>query len=440
MKTTRRIWLGLALVWATSAACAEPTRHDLSGRVLQEDDSPVTNATVFVYTAGPKTGSGVVCPSCYPDCSKRAKTSAQGHFTIASLDPTLLFRLLVVAPGCESQYVTKVDPAQGAKTITLARLTEKKLKAPSRIAGLVLDASGKPLAGATVGPEGAQYGSSTTWGGTDRFVDPLAVTDERGQFRLFCTNTVQRVYAVVEGRGVAKRWVELTPGRDHLIRMQEGVTVSGTLQSAGHPVKGVVLGLVTKNRTCGICLHGDEIATDQNGFFLMPNVTPDREFVLYAKMDSMPGDGAMPPVIFSTGATGTRRDFGMLQVKPAWRVAGRIVLTDGARVPEGTRLFLGRETAWDHAEALIDENGRFEFRGVPEESVGLSVRVPGYKFSKRNASLDWLNGGLVGRVDRDIADLTLLMEPGQWRYNGEEGEPPSGESQPGSKPLRGSKP
>src|SRR5262249_32673223 len=160
-------------------------------------------------------------------------------------------RLLVVAPGCESQYVTKVDPAQGSRTITLARLSEEKLKSPTRIAGLVLDASGKPLAGATVGPEGAQYGSGTTWGGTDRFVDPLAVTDERGQFRLFCTNGVDRVYAVVEGRGVAKRWVEMTPGRDHLIRMQEGVTVTGTVQCDGGPVKGAELGLVTKDRTCG---------------------------------------------------------------------------------------------------------------------------------------------------------------------------------------------
>jgi hypothetical protein len=434
------MWLGLVLAFATSAAGAEPTGRDLSGRVFLEDDSPVTNATVFVYTAGPKTGSGVVCPSCYPDCNKRAKTSAHGDFTIASLDPTLLFRLLVVAPGYESQYVTKVDPARGAKTITLSRLSANKLHSPSRIAGLVLDASGKPLAGATIGPEGVSHGSSTSWGGTDRFVDPLAVTDERGQFWLFCTNGVDRVHAVVEGRAVAKRWVELTPGRDHLIRMQEGVTVTGTIRRDGQPVKGAVLGLVTKDRTCGSCLHGDELASDQNGFFLLPNVTSGREFVLYAKMDSMPADGATPAVIFTTGAAGTRHDCGILEVKPAQRVAGRIVLSDGARVPKGTRLFLGREPAWDHTEAMIDEDGRFEFRGVPEESVGLSVRVTGYKFSKRNASLDWLNGGLIGRVDGDIPDLTLLMEPGQWRYNGEEGEPPSGESQPGEKPLRGVKP
>src|SRR5439155_27380591 len=112
-------------------------------------------------------------------------------------------------------------------------------------------------------------------------------------------------------------------------------------------------------------------------------------------------------------------------------------LSDGKPIPAKTRLFLGREDAWDHTEAELDAEGRFEFRGVPAEAVGLSVRIAGYKFSKRNASPDWLNGGLVGRVDGDIVDLTLLMEPGQWRYNGDEGETPSGQSHPRDKPLRG---
>ena len=219
--------------------------------------------------------------------------------------------------------------------------------------------------------------------------------------------------------------------------MQEGVTVTGTLRRDGRPVKGAVVGLSTKDRTCGSHIRGDELATDKDGFFLLPNVPPGREFVLYAKMESIEGGGALSPVIFTSGATGTRQNLDTLELKPAHRVAGRIVFTDDHRVPAGTRLFLGREDAWDHTEALVAEDGRFEFRNVPAESVGLSVRVPGYKFSKKNASLDWGNGGLVGHVTGDIPDLTLLMEPGSWRYNGEEGEPPGGESQPREKPLRG---
>jgi hypothetical protein len=439
MKISQLMLWGFVLWIGAGMATAETARPDLLGRVVLKDGSPVTNATVFIYTAGPKVGSAVVCPSCYPDCSKQAKTSATGQFTIASLDPNLIFRLLVVAPGCESKFMGKTDPAQGDKQITLTPLSEEKLKSSNRIAGLVMDENGEPLAGATVSPEGVSYGSGTSWGGTDRYVDPLAVTDEHGKFWLFCTNTVERVHAVVEGRGVAKRWVELKPGRDHLVRMQEGVTVTGKVRRDGQPVKDVMFGLVTKDRVCGNYLRCDELASDKDGFFLLPNVPPGREFVLYAQMDSLHGTGAVASKTFTTFTTGTKVDVGTLEVKPACRIVGRVVLSDGKPIPENTRMFLGREGAWDHAEATLDAEGRFEFKGVPAESVGLSVRIPGYKFSKRNASLDWLNGGLVGRVNGDIPDLTLLMEPGEWRCNGDEGEAPDGESQPRDKPLAGAK-
>ncbi|HNQ72858.1 MAG TPA: carboxypeptidase-like regulatory domain-containing protein [Verrucomicrobiota bacterium] len=425
-----------ALAFSSRFAPADTARPDLRGRVLFENATPVTNATVFIYTAGPRTGSAVVCPSCYPDCGKSARTGAQGEFTIAALDPGLLFRLLVVAPGCESKFMSKTDPASGEMKITLAHLSAAKLESPTRITGMVMDAAGKALAGATVSPEGVSYGTGSSWGGTDRFVDPLAVTDEHGQFWLYCTNGVDRVHATVEGRGVAKRWVDLTPGGDHLVRMQEGVTVTGKIFRHGQPVKDVVMGLVTKERQYGAFLRGDELATDKDGFFLLPNVPPGLEFVLYAKMDSLAG-GAVPMKFFTTGATGSTLKLGKLEVQPAYRVAGRVVLSDGKSVPAQTRLFLGREVAWDHTEAVLDAEGRFEFRGVPAESVGLNVRVPGYKLSKRNLSLDWLNGGLVGRVEGDIPDLVLLMEPGVWRFNGDEGDAPNGDSQPRDKPLRG---
>lgn len=436
---TARWLVWLAMVWLAGNLLAAESRPNLTGKVVLNDGTAVTNATVFIYTAGPKEGSAVVCPSCYADCGKKAKTDAQGAFKIVSLDPTLRFRLLVLAPGCESQYVEKTDPAEGEKQITLKRLDATKLKSPTRIAGLVLDADGDGLAGAVVSPEGVGFGSSTQWGGTDRFVDPLSVTDEQGRFWLYCTNGVDLIHAVVEGRGVAKRWVELKPGRDHLVRMTSGVTVTGRIEKDGQPLRDVVVGLTTSERRCGENLRCDELAKDKDGLFLIPNVPPGREFVLYSKMDSMRGRGALPAKVFNSGQDGVEVNLGSLAVKPACVVAGRLVLSDGKPVPPKTRMFLGREQAWDHAEAEIGGDGRFEFKDVPAESVSLSVRVKGYKFSKRNPSLDWLNGGIVGHVTGDIPDLTLLMEPGTWRYNGEEGEPPEGDNQPRDKPLRGAR-
>jgi hypothetical protein len=234
---------------------------------------------------------------------------------------------------------------------------------------------------------------------------------------------------------VAKRWVELKPGRDHLIRLTPGVMVSGRIEKDGLPLKVVVVGLMTKERAAGEHLRRDELATDKNGLFLFPNVPPDREFVLWAKMESMRGCGARPAKMFKSDKDAAEVNWGRLEVKPACAVSGRLVLSDGKPMPPKTRLFLGREQAWDPTAAEIGEDGRFEFKDMPAESVSLSVRVKGYKFSKRNPSPNWLNGGIVGHVTGDIRDLKLLLAPGTWRYNGEEGEPPEGESQPWDEPF-----
>lgn len=201
-------------------------------------------------------------------------------------------------------------------------------------------------------------------------------------------------------------------------------------------MKDVVVSLVTRERACGKFLRGDEVVTDADRFFLLPNVTPEREFVLFAKMDSTPGDDELPPLIFSTELSGTRKDCGSLDLKPAFRIAGQVRLSDGRAIPQETRLLLSRELAWDHQEVLLDESGRFEVRGIPAESVDLIVRIRGYKMSKKNRGLDRLNGGLVGRVDRDIDNRVILLEPGTWNSE-EPGGASDGNNQPDDKPLFG---
>ena len=430
------------LICAVNLAIASTDRPDLSGQVLGENGTPMAKATVFVYSAGPKQGTASLCPYCYADCRKKAETDGDGRFKIESLDPELRFRLLVVASGHESQFVRGVDPVTGEpQRISLKAIDPNDLKSGMRIVGRIIGEDGKPVIGAVVGPEGVQRGTSTQWGGTDSFVDPVAVADGKGQFSLLCKKEVTTVHAVIEGPNVAKCWVQLKPGRDHLVRMQEGVTVTGRIEQNGKPLKDVLVGVSTTDRTCGSYFHCDELATDKDGQFLIPNVPPGREFVLFSTMASLRGQGFTPGKVITTGKSRTTLDVGSVPVQAGHRLTGRIVLSDGLPVPLNTRLLLSREKAWDHTEAELDLNGNFEFSGVPPEPVGLNVRINGYKFSKRNPSLDRLNGGLVGTVDADSKELTLLLEPGEWKYNGEEDPdfPASGDTQPYSKPLRGVK-
>ena len=171
MKSTRRFRTHLtpgvaALIIAISShslSAAETDakpRHDLSGTVQNQDAKPVPNATVFIYTAEPREGPGILCPSCYADCRKRATTDASGKFTIESLDPDLLFRVLVVAADCQPTFVSKVDPA--VKPILVKLKPARHGESPDkRLRGRVVDSDGKPIAGAVINVRGVTRGEST---------------------------------------------------------------------------------------------------------------------------------------------------------------------------------------------------------------------------------------------------------------------------------------
>jgi hypothetical protein len=434
------IWmLAAALLCASglAPAGAADARPDLTGQITETDGSPIGGASVFIYSAGPKQGTSSLCPSCYPDCQKKTQADAGGRFIIESLDSSLLFRVLVVAAGHESKLVSKVDPEKGSQKISLKPVSEASLHSSLRVKGAVINESGQPVAGAIISPEGVGLGASTRWGGNDQMVEPLAVADAAGHFVLFCkTNSMDAIYATAEGRGVAKQWVTLKPGGDYLIKLPVGVTLAGQVVRDGQPLSGVAIAAATKDHRCGVYFHCDATFTDSNGRFLLLNVPPNREFVVYGTMKSLAGSGVLPVKDVTTGDSGLVQDLGQLVIQPAFSIAGQIVLSDGQPVPPGTRLFCGREAAMDSVETQLDAAGKFVIKGVPAESVSLSIRIKGYRLSKRNPSLDWLNGSILGRVDSDVKAFTILMEPGEWERNRDDDRPGGNDDYPVNKPLR----
>ena len=426
----------MGFVVASSAAA----RPDLTGHVKNEDGSPLPKASVFIYTAGPKVGTGTLCPSCYPDCQKHAKTDANGDFKIEGLDPNLQFRLLVVAGDHEPKFVTKVDPAKGPTEVTLSKFSVDTEKTKGRIVGMVLGSQGQPLSGAVFSVEGIGRGDSTRWGGNEKDADPVCVSDDDGKFVLRCNEEVTTVHATVEGPGHAKRWIKMVPGRDYVVRMDEGVAITGRLVRDGQPLKDVTIGLITTERQCGICLHDFDAVTNEKGEFTLRNVTPKNSFYLFAKMDSLRGRGSLPVRTVNTAKSGTTINLGDLVIDKGYRVEGIVKLSDGKPLPANTTVLVSREDAWDHTEVKLGEDGEFIVDGLPDESISINVRVKGYKFSKRNPSLDWLNGGIIGHVKEDISNFVLLMEPGEWRHGQEEQDmPPGAERYPEKEPLRGVK-
>jgi hypothetical protein len=105
-------------------------------------------------------------------------------------------------------------------------------------------------------------------------------------------------------------------------------------------------------------------------------------------------------------------DLGDLALGPAFRLSGRLELSDGKPVPAGTRVLISRREAWDSQQAVVGKDGSFAFVGLPGERYELSAQVPGYRFSPKNASAGRLDRfGRLGPLTADIIDLRLLYEP-----------------------------
>jgi hypothetical protein len=417
-------WAALAVILIAAAAMVAWTgvlskKVDLTGTVFTRGDQgqrvPVA-ATVFIATAAPKTGTSTFCPSCYADCSKHARTDAKGGFKIKKLDPQLTFQILVAAKGYKPKYVAKVDPAKGKLVKVELEPSDSAAAAPeSSMRGRVVNAKGRPIEGAVVEMQGLETkDGGGRWGGLSG-VDPLAVTDENGEFLITAKEPFDMMTVKVTAPKYAdKNFNRLASGETpHELAMSEGATLTGRVLLEGKPLADVSVGVSAVERRAGSYLGHFEAGTDGRGKFVFLNLPPDADFQIYSVMSTMKKFGAVPPRQIHTGKDGETTDAGDLVAGPAHRLAGRVVLSDDQPVPPKTRLTISRENAWDSMQVTLDEEGNFNETGVPSEIISLSVRTRGYHVSARNLSVDQMNPfRLIGRVDQDITNLEFVLEKG----------------------------
>lgn len=404
----------VVLMSAPRRSFADSPRPDLVGTVKDELAHPVGNARVFIYTAGPKEGAGILCPSCYADCRKRAITDADGHFKIEALDPALIFRILVVAQGSRPQFVTNIDPVLKPIEVTL-HPAASGLKPDEQAKGRVLDAAGKPISGAVVSIRGVTRGQSTQFGGNDD-LDQVAVTDDDGRFVINGDAKFDAVGVDVEARGFAKGvFAALTTGGAvHDLKLTEGASVKGRLVQDGKPLAGIEMDISGANREASAYAGDFTVGTDNDGRFLFVNLPPRRDYILLATMKSAGSKGVVRARHVQAGDDGSLEDAGDVPMVPGFKLEGVIRLSDGKPVPAKTRVLVSRDEGWDATQIMADPGGHFSFAGLPPDPLSLSARVRGYRLSSRNRSLDTMNAfSLVGSLKRDKTDLVVELEPGE---------------------------
>jgi hypothetical protein len=422
----------------TDAAGFNQARPNLTGTVHAKDGRPV-RATIFIATAGPKVGTSPFCPSCYADCQKSAKADAEGKFEIKSLDPQLRFQVLAVARGFKPEYVNHVDPAKGPITVTLETVEMAAAPPGSCLHGRVMDAKGRPVVGAVVEARGIRTRNGGGLWGSLPGVDPLAVSDETGEFLITSQKPFDQMDVRVSARGLAsKTFAELSSGDSlHELTLTEGASVRGRVLFNGQPVTNVMVGMVSMNRDMDHFTGNFDIGTDSDGRFLFVNLPPDVDYYIYGDMDSFEKIGVIPLQTVHAAGDGELTDIGNLVVSPGYRLSGRVVLADGGSIPAETRLLVSRENAWDNVQVNLPPDGRFDLVGVPAETIGLTLRLSGYRVSARNASLDRLNPfQLIGRVDGDVTNLVFLLEKGE-NLTPDYDSLSAESEQPRNKPLHG---
>ncbi|CAN5380894.1 hypothetical protein BH11ARM2_BH11ARM2_03290 [soil metagenome] len=360
------------------------TRPDVTG-VVTENGKPLGGAMVFLHTAAPRKGFGLFCTSCYLDCGKRATTDAQGRFRLSSVDPTLIFRALVVKEGYQAQFVSGVDP-MAKSDIAVDLKPRKKGGRVFLIGGRITDTGGNPIEGAILAPEGWKTETSYYFSDIDH-VEPIVVSDAQGRFVFHSTKNDGTLLLKVDARGFAPlKAPGLTVGKENKIVVRDGTTLQGTVRTAeGDPVGGVLVQVVPRNHEASVFQGVMTIGTDEKGRFLLPNVPANIEVDVYSLMEGFAAQKrAVRKVMVPTGADGSTSEAISLVADHAVTVIGKVVTTDGKPLPTGIGVMIFRANSWDAQQGVVDKNGVFTFKGVPpREPLNVTLRATGYVLSKK---------------------------------------------------------
>src|SRR6266568_6703215 len=80
-------------------------------------------------------------------------------------------------------------------------------------------------------------------------------------------------------------------------------------------------------------------------------------------------------------------DIGDIEVTSAYQLRGHVVLSDGKPIPDGMRVTISSERAWDDQTAMLPPDGQFEFHGLAAGDYSLFASVKGYSLPRKPNSV-----------------------------------------------------
>jgi len=406
-------FLSAVAFWFLAAAIARGSpRLNLTGKVVDSSGQPVSNATVMVYHAGVKIGYSTFCPSCYADCGKRSRTDATGSYTFTKLNSELRFELLIVRDGYSPALVKANDSSNGVVPTAILSL-RTPISEPARVAkGRVTDGAGNAVPDAVVNARGVEIEKGSMIG-TIPGLDPLAVTNDNGEFELVYAKPAKRMLVSVEARTLAPKFVVLATGPDRqTIELVRGATIRGRPMRDGKPVGNAEVGLIGQTQggfgpqltIVGTPYSELRVGTQDDGSFALSDVPVQTNWYVYAKMESVASRGATEAKACATTRADEIVNVGDIQLGPGYRFEGTVLLSDGKPIPEGTRVIITSQRVWDTQTAILDKGGRFTFFSLPQGRYSISAAVRGYDFPDGGYEVETA-------VERDVNNFVITLNP-----------------------------
>ena len=404
----------LAAILSSAASLFGSTpRPNLTGTILDSNGSPVAGVTVMVYHAGVKVGYSTFCPSCYIDCGKRTITDAKGNFEIKDLAPDLWFTLLAARNGYVPEITKPIDPAKVLSVSVKLAAKPPTTDFSGTVRGRVVQADGSPIPNAIINPTGLIDGERTIYG-TLSGLQPISVTNEKGEFELSYSKPTPKMLLDVEARGFAPEFVVMETGPDfRSVTLSDGAAIAGRLVQNDKPVPNAQIGLIAKDRGmfgAELKIYGNpyevvRIGTDANGRFAIPNVPANVDWYIYATMDSISALGAAEPIEVHVSKDGQYLQTPDLVIKPGFHFRGTVVVSDNKPIPDGMRVILSSGTVWDSQIVPLATDGHFEFTCIPAGKYTISASVKGYHEKTPQY------GPTPFSVDQNIDNFTTTIYP-----------------------------
>jgi len=278
-------------------------------------------------------------------------------------------------PGQFSLYANKQDwsQAQTQATVTDGQTTQVtiELGEPSKVAGIVRDASGASVAGVSVGVF-PNYGNDRTGTKTDAnghyevtWQKPSWAGSQNQTYYLLARD-LERKLAAVQDMDETATNLDVT--------LKPAMSVSGRLQDTkGKPVTNAMAYIMLHKENVGFTISRQRIPSDEQGRIRAEVLPMGERYSLYV---SASGYGNAQQEMDAADPKADHYDFPPLVLKIADRkLAGRVLGADGKPVA-GIEVYM-RGEGQPNNNAITDADGRFAFDAVCEGAVTVSANSKG---------------------------------------------------------------